>query len=118
MKKQLLALSMVLAMFLSVTAQAIGPAKAPEVRPILLFSGTTATCTVTARGKTPTDAVRATTKLWNGRTCLNTWTASGTGSLRMSKTATVSRGKTYTLTVDYTINGIKQPQRSVTKTCP
>lgn len=38
--------------------------------------------------------------------------------LKSKKNATVSKGKTYKLTVDYTVNGVKQPQKSVTRTCP
>ena len=92
--------------------------QAPAAAPKLSFSGTTATCSVIIRsGASSTDKISVTAKLWNGRTCLKTWTASGTGRVSLSKTATVSKGKTYKLTVDYTVNGVKQPQKSVTRTC-
>ena len=63
------------------------------------------------------DTLSATAKLWTGKTCLKTWTIKGTGKIQTTKTATVSKGKTYKLTVDYTVNGVKQPQKSVTRTC-
>lgn len=118
LKRQLLAISLVLVMLLGITAQASGPMKAPVTKPTLTFNGTTATCTVYVRGNSTTDTVAVTAKLWMGSTCLRTWTASGKNSVKISETATVSRGKTYKLTVDYTINGITQPQKSVTRTCP
>ena len=45
MRKQLLALSLVLVMLMGIAAQATGPIKAPNASPTLSFSGTTATCT-------------------------------------------------------------------------
>ena len=120
-----LCLSTGIAVFLSlvwhrvrrITAQATGPIKAPNASPTLSFSGTTATCTAFVRGNKSTDNVAATVKLWTGGTCLKTWSASGEYSVKIQKTATVSKGKTYKLTVDYTVNGVKQPQKSVTRTC-
>ena len=118
MRKQLLALSLVLVMLMGIAAQATGPIKAPNASPTLSFSGTTATCTAFVRGNKSTDNVAATVKLWTGGTCLKTWSASGKYSFKIKKNATVSKGKTYKLTVDYTVNGVKQPQKSVTRTCP
>lgn len=118
MKKQVLALSLVLMMLLGTVAQAAGPMKAPRAVPNLNFSGTTASCSATVSGNKATDTVNMTVKLWNGNTCLKTWTASGTRSVTLKKTATVSKGKTYKLTVDFTINGVKQNPQSTTKTCP
>ena len=42
MRKQLLALSLILVMLLGITAQASGPAMLPAAQPSLSFSGTTA----------------------------------------------------------------------------
>ena len=109
MWKRVLALSLVLAVMMGIAAQA-APARAPRLYPSLTFSGTTATCIASVRG----DNV----KLWKGASCLKTWTSSGTGSVSLSKTATVTSGKTYKLTVNATINGVAQPQQSITRTCP
>ena len=112
MRKQLLALSLILVMLLGITAQASGPAMLPAAQPSLSFSGTTASCRIIVRGDRSSDTLSATAKLWTG-----TWTIKGTGKIQTTKTATVSKGKTYKLTVDYTVNGVKQPQKSVTRTC-
>lgn len=117
-KKRVFALSLVLVMLLGTVVQAAGPIKAPQANYSLSFSGTTATCMANVRGNNSADQLSVTVKLWNGNTCLKTWTASGSGNLRLSKTAAVSKGKTYKMTVDYTVNGVKQPQKSTTKTCP
>lgn len=117
MRKRVLALTLVLALGLGFTVQA-APLRAPRLYPNLTFSGTTATCTASVRADNATDTISMTVKLWQGATCLKTWTASGTGSASLSKTTTVTRGKTYKLTVDATINGVAQPQQSVTRTCP
>ncbi len=117
MIKRLLALTLALVMLLGVSAQAAEPSRSPVAAPSLVFSGTTATCSVTIRSGKPTDQIAATAKLWNGGTCLRTWRKSGTLQVYLTGTATVSRNKTYRLTVDYTVNGIAQPQKSVTRTC-
>ena len=114
MRKQLLALSLILVMLLGITAQASGPAMLPAAQPSLSFSGTTASCRIIVRGDRSSDTLSATAKLWTGKTCLKTWTIKGTGKIQTTKTATVSKGKTYKLTVDYTVNGVK---KSVTRTC-
>jgi len=118
MIKRLLALTLALVMLLGVSAQAAEPSRSPVAAPSLVFSGTTATCSVTIRSGKPTDQIAATAKLWNGGTCLRTWRKSGTLQVYLTGTATVSRNKTYRLTVDYTVNGIAQPQKSVTRTYP
>ena len=118
MKKQVLALVMVLVMLMGVAAQATGPMRAPSVKPELSFQGTTALCSALVRGNTTKDKVVATAKLWHGSICLGTWTKSGTSYVLVKGSAPVSNGKTYNLTVDYTINGVKQPQKAITRTCP
>lgn len=66
----------------------------------------------------PTDDIEAVIKLWQGSKCIETWEASSVGDLAFSGTATVSRGKTYQLTVDVTLEGKAQPRFSVEGTCP
>lgn len=84
----------------------------------LSFDGTTVTCEARIRPNNSSDVISMTVKLWKGDVCLKTWTASGSGILYIRKTATVTSGQTYTLTVDATINGVAQPQKSITRTCP
>ena len=115
--KRVIPMILALVMLLAVAAQASGPVKAPMARPTLTFSGTTANCAVKIRADKTTDTISVTMKLWKGNSCLQTWNANGTGRVTVSKTATVTKGSAYKLTVDYTINGVKQTQKSVTNTC-
>ena len=115
--KRVIPMILALVMILSVAAQASGPMKVPIARPTLTFSGTTANCAVKIRVDKTTDTISVTMKLWKGNSCLQTWNANGTGRVTVSKTATVTKGSAYKLTVDYTINGVKQTQKSVTNTC-
>ena len=118
MRKRMLAMMLVLVLALSLAAQAAGPTRMPSARPSLTFSGTTATCSATVSGDKSTDRIAAAMRLWKGNTCLETWIKRGTGTVEFNETKTVSRVATYTLTVDYTVNDVAQPQKSVTKTCP
>ena len=88
---------------LSSTAHAA--TRAAAVVPRISFNGTTASCTVFVAADRPTDDIE-------------TWEASSVGDLAFSGTATVSRGKTYQLTVDVTLEGKAQPRFSVEGTCP
>lgn len=110
-------MTLVLAMLLGTVAQASGPMRVPRAEPVLSLSGTTATCVARVSGDKTTDAIRVTMKLWSNSICLKTWTKSGTHRVTMNESTSVTRGKTYKLTVDYTVNGVKQLQKSVTKTC-
>ena len=86
--------------------------------PNIAFSGTTATCTVSVNGDSANDSISLTAKLYQGNECIATWTDSGNGKLRFSRTKTVQSGKTYKLTADVTINGTALGTTSATGTCP
>ena len=77
-----------------------------------------ATCKAEAYADKVSDQITVTMKLWHNGSLLKSWTKSGSMSVQMTKAATVVKGKTYKLTVDVSINGIVQPQKSITKTCP
>lgn len=117
MKKQLLSLVLILVLLMGVTAQATGPDKSPSAKPNLVFQGTTAVCTALVRGNTASDKIAVTAKLWSGSTCLKAWYKSGISVVSLKETTTVTKGKTYKLTIDYTVNGVPRLQRSVTGTC-
>lgn len=118
MKNRVAALALVLIFILGISAQASGPLRQPLLYPGLTFSGTTATCKAEVYADNVSDQITVTMKLWHNGSLLKSWTKSGTMSVKMTKTATVAKGKTYKLTVDVSINGIVQPQKSITKTCP
>lgn len=85
-------------------------------KPILSFSGNSATCTgiVSEYGKT----IQATMKLWDGSTLIDSWSTSGTDMVTMRGTCTVTRGRSYTLSVTYMINGVNYCPHSITRKCP
>lgn len=116
MKKLALLLAIVLIFSISVTAYASSP-RLINIMPEITFSGTTANCAVAVTGDYATDDIDVVIKLWRGSVCLRTWYASGEGYVFWDDTAAVSKGKTYTLTVDTTINNITNPRVSVSGTC-
>lgn len=117
--KKVLSLVVLLTLMMSITAQAAGPeARMPSISPSLTFSGTTATCSGTVYADNASDSVSVVVKLWDGSICKGTWTGSGSGSARAKGSVTVTRGKTYKMTIDTTIKGVAQPRQSITRTCP
>ena len=117
MKKLIaLMLAIVLIVSISISANAAAP-RFLSIYPGLTFDGTTANCSVRIIGSTTNDEIDATIKLWRGSTCLRTWRVSDDGYLFWSGTATVTKGKTYDLTVDLVYNGVSKPRVSVSGTC-
>lgn len=117
MKKPIcIVLVAILLISVSVSAYA-ATSRATSIMPSLSFEGTTAKCQVTVVGNSTSEVIGVTVKLWYGSTCLQTWTASGNGYVVLSKTATVTAGRTYKMTVDVTINGVAENRISKTGTC-
>lgn len=100
--KKLAALTVLCIFLLScITAYAAEP-RAVTARPILSFNGSTANCevSVTAYGD-----IDITLSLWQGSTLIDSWSGSGFGSVSMSESCSVTKGKNYTLTVSGTAGG-------------
>ena len=117
MRKIALILAVVLVMSsLMVPAMAAEP-KMVTVVPGLTFNGTTATCELRAVGNYLTDDLVATIRLYRGSTLIATWNTEADGYLFFSDTKTVTKGYSYTLKVDLTINGVDFPVADTTKTC-
>lgn len=116
LKKRIFPILFVFLIVFSSTAYAASSRVAPVV-PGISFNGTTATCTVFVYAEQMTDDIDAVIKLWQGSQCIKTWEESSVGDLAFSGTATVSRGKTYQLTVDVTLAGNTQPRVSIQGTC-
>lgn len=112
MKKRFLWLMFVMAIILAIPVYAASE-RTIDVVPDIEFNGTTATCTVRIMGDRTTDRIAATMELWQGNTLIDEWSASASGILKIDETATVARNKTYTLTVEYTINGTAQTPVSI-----
>ena len=86
--------------------------------PRLSFNGTTATCYVTCYGKSGSDTVDATLTLYQGSTYVDSWSDSGKYYVTLSGEHKVQSGKSYKLTLEYSINGVKQPSTSASAVCP
>lgn len=85
--------------------------------PSMDFNGTTAQCSVSVTADHFTDDIEIVVKLWRNGQCIKTWEDSGTGYLIFDRTTTVTRGYTYTMTADVTLDGAIQPTVSVSKEC-
>lgn len=116
MKKRIFPIVLLLALLLSTQAFAASP-RIITIRPAISFSGTTANCRVTVSGNHGTDQIKATVILWDGNKVIESWYPTGTGSLLFSDTATVTKGKTYKLSVDVTIDNVEYDTVSVNGTC-
>ena len=114
MKKRLACFMLVITMLLVIPVCAISD-KLITVYPELKFNGTEATCTVRMLYQN-SDKITPTMSLWSGKTLIDEWSASGSGFLAITGTATVAKNKTYTLTVEYTVNGESQTPVSTTRT--
>lgn len=88
-----------------------------QSKPTLSFRGTTADCYGEVTTGSANSTIKATLTLWNGSKVVDSWSASGTGSLSLSGSCTVSKGVRYTLTLDATVNGVSISQKSVSGTC-
>lgn len=116
MKKRICMMVVAFMMVLSI------PVEAAVLRTIyktadLSFTGTTANCTLFVNCEKSKDKVSAEVDLVHNGTSLQHWSPSGTGSLALSETVAVEKGKTYTLVAVITVNGEKQHPVSISKTC-
>lgn len=115
MKKRRLTLTVLLLLILSVQVHCAY--YAVSATPNLSFSGTTANCTGRVTTGNEDDSIVATLTLWHGNTFVYSWSGSGTDYVYLSGSCTVSKGETYTLTIDATVNGVSIPQKSISRTC-
>ena len=119
MKKRVFTFVLVIALAMGATlcssaAAEIEP-RALQVHTSLTFSGTIANCEATVISGT--DDLKVTMTLRDGNTIVAMWSDSGTGLVHLLAHRTVTKGKTYTLTVTGTRNGVAFEAHSVTRTC-
>lgn len=121
MKKTVLLLALILIISIPTTANAAVPDELSpfvlKILPSLTFDDETANCTVTIIGDNMSDTISVTLELWQGSTCLATWSSSGNGYMQFSRTRTVTAGVQYKMTVDVTINGVAKPTYSIWGKC-
>lgn len=111
----LLVLVLMVSMPLSVLAET---SRANELYGVTLtFSGTTANCRATVEIDEPSYYIVVTMKLYHGNQLLKQWSQSRNGSIDLQGTHTVTKGQTYTLTMELMINGTSRRSTSTTKTC-
>lgn len=112
MKKRALALAIILAFALGITAFAAE--QMTKIEPDLFFSGTTAHCSVSVTE--PNANITATVELYYGNTKLRTWSGSGTHAVYVGGTHTVVKGNTYLLVAYGDVDGVPFYE-TVTGTC-
>lgn len=108
-------------MMLLITMAFVIPANAASTRAISVepdidFVGTRATCSVLIVGDRTTDEIEATMELRQGSRLIADWSDSGNGFLEISETVSVARNTTYTLEVEYSINGDSKTPVSISRT--
>lgn len=116
MRRGIIMVAVIIALMIPMTAHA-AIARTIRIYPELSFSGTTATCSVTVVADSTKDEVEATIELWEGSVCVRTWQVSGDGSIAFEKSVSVSKGRTYTLAANISINGVSQPRQIAYGTC-
>ena len=88
---------------------------------VLMFVSTSAqameTRAVSDKGANTSDKVEATLTLVCKGETVASWSKSGVYSIALSEKCKVVPGRTYTLKLNYTINGVAKPEKSVTKVC-
>lgn len=116
MKRRIFSLAAALLLVLSISAKAVeNRAIIPNIS--LSFSGTTANCFATCRSGNSSDRIAMTLILEYQGVELESWSASGYGQVTISKTHPVTKGKTYTLVLEYSVNGDPKPSFSSYATC-
>lgn len=115
MKKRFVAVFLIISMLLMLPAHA-ATARVIVAAPSLKFDGTTATCFVRITADKPADKISATMELWQGDNLIDSWSGTGTWTLKLEKTATVSKNKTYDLIVSYSVNGVEKTPVSTSGT--
>lgn len=113
--KRVLALTMLVIIVFSMSATAI-TSRSTEIRPLLSFEGTTAICSVPIFAERNGE-ISIVVKLWQGKTVIKTWRDDGVGTLLFEEKETVTKGKTYGLSADVTINGEPYPCGVYVATC-
>lgn len=115
MKK--LAIFLAILLVVSMPLQAHAAIWSLRAMPSLTFSGTTAKCSVYVTAEDMTDHLEVTMWLMDGTACVASWHGSGDGYVSMSKTATVTPGRTYKLVVEVFESGKTHDPVYVTGTC-
>lgn len=115
MRKAALLMAIILVISMPLTVSAAP--RALTINPTLAFDGTTATCDVLVVGNNTSEHIEVTMKLMNGYYCVASWYDDGYGYVWIQEDAAVTKGCTYTLVVEVTVNNVVQPPVYQNGTC-
>lgn len=116
MKKRVIFLIIVIAIVLAVPSAA-AETRAAVIQPALSFTNNKANCSLVVVGDLANEPITATIKLKQGSITLATWNVDDVGALVFSDSSiSVTKGGTYTLTANVTINNRVYAPTSITAT--
>lgn len=107
---------MIVLLVMAITAPAASAVKSRMIsgNPTLRISGDTAYCEAIFRSGNRDNDISITLTLKFGTEVIDSWSASGKGSVTISESKTVSAKGNYTLILKATVSGIDQPEVVVT----
>ena len=116
MKKRIMPLLMVLLLVMAFTVPTASAVSSRVIsgRPTLRISGNTAYCEAIFRSGNRDNDISVTLTLKYGTEAVDSWSASGKGSVTISESKTISESGSYTLILEATVNGVIQPEVVVT----
>lgn len=116
MKKRIMPLLMVVLLVMAITVPTASAVSSRVIsgRPTLRISGDTAYCEAIYRSGNSKNDISVTLTLKRGTDIIDSWSASGNGSVTISESRTVLMKGTYTLVLEAKVNGITQPEVVVT----
>ncbi len=114
MKKRGFALVLMIVLLLTMSVQAV-EMRASAPKPFLEFNGTTAYCSADCICD---GNIEATLTLYQGSSYVSSWSDLGKNYVSLYGSCSVESGKSYTLTLTYSINGTEKPAAYTTKICP
>ncbi len=116
MKKRIMPLLMVLLLVMAITVPTASAVSSRVIsgRPTLRISGNTAYCEAIFRSGNRDNDISVTLTLKYGTEAVDSWSASGKGSVTISESKTISESGSYTLILEATVNGVIQPEVVVT----
>ncbi len=117
MVRRFCALAGALVLMLSISAQALAPRRAEGCTLSLNFSDGLAYCTTTCTGSSTSDTIFVTMTLSSRDGPIASWSDTDKYQVMLDRFCSVTSGQTYTLTVAYSINGVAQTTKRVSKVC-
>ena len=116
MKKRIVPLLMVVLLVMAITVPTASAVNSRVIsgRPTLRISGDTAYCEAIFRSGNRDNNISVTLTLKYGTEVVDSWSASGNGSVTISESKTILENGSYTLILEAIVNGVIQPEVVVT----